>query len=89
MSDFEQRKKLHDELYKSRVGGFRPFPTAPDGATYDHKDFQVRYGLVYYGYPMYIISKMWLDKGGPVDCPPELLVQWGTYPEPPPKPKKK
>lgn len=89
MSTFEQRKQRHDEIYGWRTDSFKPFPTAPDGSIYDHKDFEVRYGFVYNGYPMYVISKTWLDQGGPVDCPAELLVEWGTYPDPPPRPKKK
>lgn len=31
------------------------------------------------GCTIYTISKMWLDKGGPVDLPEELRYPWGTY----------
>jgi len=36
-----------------------------------------------------VISKMWVDKGGPDDVSLELKQQWGAFPDFPPKPPKK
>ena len=69
--------------------GFKMFAWAPDGI-YDHQDFQVRYvvkdGCVK---GQKVISKAWVDIGGPDDVSLELKQPWGTYPDMPPKPPKK
>lgn len=41
------------------------------------------------GNPIIVITKMWLDKGGPEDVSDELRQPWGTFPDFPPKPVKK
>ena len=62
------------------------YPWVSDGI-YDHRVFFVRYNVIG-GNAKTVISKMWLDKGGPEGCTPEELAPWGTYPDFPPKPKK-
>lgn len=69
------------------VTGWKMFGWAPDG-TYDNSTYLIRYVIVD-GMPTTTITKMWLDKGGPDDVPPELLLPWGSYPDTPPKPEKK
>jgi hypothetical protein len=62
------------------------FKWAPDGI-YDHLKYEVRY-LISGGRQTIVISKLWLDKGGPEGVDSSLLVPWGTYPDMPPKPAK-
>lgn len=62
---------------------FKQFGWAPDGI-YDHRDFLVRY-LVRNGSPTKVISKSWVDEGGPNDVSLELKRPWGTYPDMPKK----
>lgn len=71
------------------VAGFKQFAWVPDG-TYDHQDFQVRY-VIKDGCTkgQKIISRTWVDQGGPDDVSLELKQKWGTYPDVPPKPLKK
>lgn len=64
----------------------KQFSWVPDGI-YDHRVFFVRYKVANGG-AVTVISKMWLDKGGPEEIGQEMLVPWGTYPDFPPKPKK-
>ena len=63
------------------------FNWVPDG-TYDYSDYTTRYVMVN-GNPIIVITKMWLDKGGPEDVSDELRQPWGSFPDFPPKPVKK
>ena len=63
------------------------FNWVPDG-TYDYQEYTTRYVMVN-GNPIIVITKMWLDKGGPDDVSDELRQPWGTFPDFPPKPVKK
>lgn len=69
--------------------GFKQFAWAPDGI-YDHQENQTRY-LVKNGCTkgQKVISRAWVDQGGPDDVSSELKQPWGTYPDMPPKPPKK
>jgi hypothetical protein len=62
----------------------KQFPWVPDGV-YDYSFFQVRYEVVQ-GFVMTVISKMWLDNGGPENVDIALRLPWGTYNDMPPKP---
>jgi len=66
---------------------FQQFKWVPDG-TYDYEDYLVRYQIVN-GNSTRVISKMWIDIGGPDDVSDELRQPWGTFPNFPPKPAKK
>lgn len=66
---------------------FQQFKWVPDG-TYDYEEFQVRY-VLRNGNPITVISKMWVDQGGPNDVSLELKQPWGSFPNFPPKPAKK
>lgn len=66
---------------------FQQFKWVPDGI-YDYEDYLVRYVIVN-GNPTKVISKMWVDIGGPDDVPDEMRQPWGTFPSFPPKPAKK
>ena len=66
---------------------FQQFKWVPDGI-YDYEDYLVRYVIVN-GNPTKVISKMWVDIGGPDDVPDEMRQPWGTFPNFPPKPEKK
>ena len=66
---------------------FKQFGWVPDG-TYDYEEFQVRYVIVN-GNATVVISKMWVDEGGPDDVSSELKQCWGTFPTFPPKPAKR
>lgn len=59
----------------------------PDGI-YDHPQYYVRYKMVD-GMPTHIITKSWIEVGGPSDITGDMIMPWGTYPEFPPKPEKK
>ena len=51
----------------------------PDGI-YDLQEGECKWrDIIINGCVMYTISKMWLDKGGPVDLPEEFRYPWGTY----------
>lgn len=63
------------------------FAWVPDG-TYDYMEYKTRYVMVN-GNPKIVISKIWLDKGGPEDVSYELRQPWGAFPDFPPKPEKK
>lgn len=67
---------------------FQMFKWVDHDGIYDHKEFLVRYHIVH-GNPHVVISKMWLDAGGPADVSQEYLLPWGSYPDLPPKPPKK
>lgn len=67
--------------------GWRMFPWVPDG-TYDFSTYNVRY-VVRDGMPKIVISRMWVDQGGPSDVESELKQPWGSFPDFPPKPPKK
>lgn len=58
----------------------------PDG-TYDSQSLQTRY-VIRDGKPRTVISKSWIDNGGPSDVALDLKVPWGTYPDMPTKSKK-
>ena len=66
---------------------FKMFKWVPDG-TYDYNEYQIRYVLVD-GNPITVISKMWVDKGGPPEESEELRRPWGSFPDFPPKEEKK
>lgn len=66
---------------------FQQFKWVPDG-TYDYDEYYVRYVIVN-GNARTVISKMWLDVGGPDDVSEELRQPWGSFPNFPPKPAKK
>jgi len=66
---------------------FKMFSWVPDG-TYDYTEYSTRY-VVQDGNPVTVISKMWVDKGGPDDVSYALKLPWGSYPDFPPKPLKK
>lgn len=66
---------------------FKMFAWVPDG-TYDYEEFMCRY-VVLNGNPQIVISKMWVDTGGPNDVDDSLKVAWGSFPNFPPKPPKK
>lgn len=66
---------------------FKMFKWVPDG-TYDSSEFLVRY-VVVDGNPKTVISKIWVDKGGPETLGRELRQPWGAFPDFPPKPPKK
>ena len=59
----------------------------PDGV-YDSESLQTRY-VIKGGKPTTVISKIWVDKGGPDDVELSLKQPWGTYPDMPAKPGKK
>lgn len=65
---------------------FKMFKWVPDG-TYDYQEYQTRYVLVNHN-PTIVITKMWLDKGGPEDVSEELRQPWGSFPDFPPKDSK-
>jgi hypothetical protein len=69
------------------VTTFQQFKWVPDG-TYDYEEYLVRYVIVN-GNSTRVISKMWVDIGGPDDVSDELRQPWGTFPNFPPKPAKK
>lgn len=64
----------------------KQYEWVPDGI-YDHRVFFVRYKVIDGNAPI-VISKMWLDSGGPDGVEPALLEPWGVYPDWPAKPKK-
>lgn len=66
---------------------FQQFKWVPDG-TYDYEEYLVRYNIVN-GNPTRVISKMWVDQGGPDNVSDELRQPWGAFPDFPPKPAKK
>ena len=66
---------------------FKQFKWVPDG-TYDYSEFLVRYVIVE-GNAKTVISKMWIDQGGPQNVDQTLKQPWGSYPDFPPKPPKK
>lgn len=63
------------------------FNWVPNGI-YDYSEYKTRY-VVVNGNPTIVISKIWLDKGGPKDASEELRQPWGAFPDFPPKPVKK
>jgi hypothetical protein len=65
---------------------FKQFAWVPDGI-YDYTDYCVRYVLAN-GNPTMVISKMWVDSGGPDHVSSELKQPWGAFPTFPPKPPK-
>lgn len=67
---------------------FKVFPWVTEDGLYDHRFFLVRYEILN-GNPRKVISKMWLEQGGPEGLEPQYTVEWGTYPDVPPKPPKK
>ena len=63
------------------------FGWVPDG-TYDYVDYKTRY-VMRNGNPVTVITKIWLEQGGPDDVTDELRQPWGAFPDFPPKPVKK
>ena len=70
----------------SSGGNFRMFKWVPDG-TYDYSEYCVRYVIINSN-PTIVISKGWIDQGGPDDVDQSLRQPWGAFPDFPPKPKK-
>jgi len=68
------------------VSRFRTHKNVPDGI-YDDKYRFCRYNIVNENYTI-VISKTWLEQGGPAYLEPHLKLAWGSYPDVPPKPKK-
>ena len=66
---------------------FKQFAWVPDG-TYDYTEYLLRYVIVD-GNPKTVISKQWIDEGGPELIAPELKQPWGIFPNFPAKPPKK
>jgi hypothetical protein len=66
---------------------FKQFGWVPDG-TYDYEDYLVRY-VIKDGNATRVISKMWVDIGGPDDVSLDLRQPWGAFPTFPLKPPKK
>jgi hypothetical protein len=66
---------------------FKQFGWVPDGI-YDYSEYLVRYVIID-GNSKTVISKMWVDQGGPADVDDSLKVSWGSFPDFPPKPPKK
>lgn len=62
------------------------FNHVPDGI-YDHAVNLVRYEIIN-GWPKTVISKMWLDNGGPEHLADHYKKPWGSYPNIPAKPAK-
>jgi hypothetical protein len=71
----------------SSESDFKMFKWVPDG-TYDYSEFLCRYVIVNNN-PKIVISKSWVDNGGPNDVSDELKQPWGSFPDMPPKPSKK
>ena len=65
---------------------FKMFKWVPDG-TYDYSEFLVRYVIVKHN-PVTVITKSWVDQGGPDNVSDALRQPWGTFPDFPLKPKK-
>lgn len=65
---------------------FKMFKWVPDG-TYDYSEFLVRYVIVKHN-PITVITKEWVDQGGPDNVSDALRQPWGTFPDFPLKPKK-
>lgn len=65
---------------------FKMFGWVPNG-TYDSEYYQVRYTIAD-GNPKTVITKMWLEEGGPNDVNEDLKLPWGSYPNLPAKPGK-
>ena len=66
---------------------FQQYKWVPDG-TYDSTEYLVRY-IIVNGNATKVISKIWVDSGGPNDVSLELKQPWGAFPDFPPKPAKK
>lgn len=64
------------------------FKWVPPGV-YDYLSHNTRYLIGENGKPIRVITKLWLDKGGPEDVDESLRLPWGAYPDFPPKPPKK
>lgn len=62
---------------------FKQFAWVPDG-TYDYTIYQTRYVIVD-GNAKRVISRSWIEAGGPNDVGDELKVPWGSYPDFPAK----
>jgi len=60
------------------------FKWVPDGV-YDSESLSTRY-VISEGKPRTVISKQWVEQGGPDHLDSSLRVVWGTYPDMPPKP---
>lgn len=65
---------------------FKMFGWVPDGV-YDSEYYQARYQVAN-GNPARVITKMWIDEGGPNDVTDNLKLRWGSYPDLPAKPPK-
>ena len=65
---------------------FKMFKWVPNG-TYDYQKYQIRYVLENHN-PIIVITKIWLDKGGPEDVSEELRQPWGSFPDFPPEESK-
>lgn len=71
---------------ENKDSDWAPYPWIDDGI-YDYTDDKTRYTIKNH-WAVYVISKQWLDKGGPEGDLPEFKDPWGSYPDFPPKPPK-
>lgn len=73
------------------MSSFRQFGWVPDGiydvASINDNVWLIRYVIVD-GNSKIVITKAWVDNGGPDDVESKLKLPWGTYPTFPPKPPK-
>lgn len=70
----------------SQGGDFKMFKWVPSG-TYDYSEFLVRYVIVDCN-PTLVITKAWVDQGGPDNVSEALRQPWGAFPDFPTKLKK-
>lgn len=61
------------------------FKWVTDGI-YDNQELLTRYEIQD-GKPRTVISKMWVDAGGPENVDEKFKAPWGTYPDMPAKKK--
>lgn len=65
---------------------FQQFSWVPDGV-YDSSYYLVRYDILG-GNARRVITKMWLDEGGPSNLTGDIIKPWGSFPDLPAKPGK-
>ena len=72
-------KELVKKYFRTHVMPDKFRKKVPDGI-YDLQEGECKWrDIIINGCVIYTISKMWLDKGGPVDLPEEFRYPWGTY----------
>jgi len=82
-----------DEIVESLRAGnklrsHKNYPWVIEDGVYDYEDHQVRL-FIHNSFSYYIVSKMWVNNDERGELPDWLSVEWGTYPNLPPKPPKK